>query len=291
MEPEENSLGKGVAVALSSSFFGFYVHASFMAALHDCGIYPDQVAGTSSGAVTAVLCGAGYRSKQLVDFFLQPGLRRSFFDWRAPFRFPGVLTSFYSSGILSGNNAVKYLRDKLHAAQLEDFKHPRVQIAVTNLTKRESHMIEKGDAAEWAIASCSIPGLFCNRLIDGDRWCDGGVAIHIPLDHWLDDPEIHTIVMHSIDHTPGTELIPKRPTIATGIAESHDTICKVTTEMRMKLAELKGKRVLNIRTQSDHPGLFPRQQRHAMAEFGRATGLRTAEQLKALLTAVHDERV
>jgi NTE family protein len=286
MNSDSVNLGKGVAVSLSSSFFGFYTHAAFMSALHEEGVFPDQVAGTSSGSVVAALCGLGLRGPELVDFVMQPGLRLSFWDWLAPFRFPGVITSFYSSGILSGHRAVKYLRERMRGAQLEDFKKPRVQIAVTNLSKKESHMISDGDAAEWVVASCSIPGLFCNRLINGDRWCDGGVVIHVPFEHWLDDPEIHTIILHNIDHTPGTEPVTKWPTIGSNLAEAHETICKATTAMRIKMAEAKGKRVLDLRTVSDHPGIFPTKQRKRMIEHGLETGKRAAARLKLALAEI-----
>ncbi|HRX54535.1 MAG TPA: hypothetical protein P5016_08485, partial [Verrucomicrobiales bacterium] len=77
---------------MNSSFFGFYTHAAFMAALHEEGIFPEQVAGSSAGALVSVLCGAGLRGAQLTDFVMQPGLRRSFLDGKAPLRLPGVLT-------------------------------------------------------------------------------------------------------------------------------------------------------------------------------------------------------
>lgn len=272
-------IGKGIAVALSSSFYGFYAHSAFMGALHEAGIFPEQVAGTSAGAYTAALCGYGLKGRELEEFTLQPGLRRSFIDWGAPFRLPGVVTSMYSSGILSGHNAVKFLREKLNGARIEDFRNPRVQFAVTNLTRRESRLVTIGDVAEWVIASCSIPGLFCNRIIDGDRWCDGGVATHVPFEHWIDDPSVHTIIVHNIDHIPGTELVMQWPTLSSGFAACHETICKETTNLRLRLAELRGKKIILARTVTPHPKLFPNRQRESLFAAGRATASKIAGQL------------
>jgi|GEM_PF-388213 len=279
MSARTSPLGSGVAVALSSSFYGFYAHSAFMGALHDAGIFPEQIAGTSAGAFTAAMCGTGLKGRELEEFTVMPGLVRSFMDWGAPFRLPGVLTSFYSSGILSGNNAVKYLRKRLDGARIENFQSPRVQICVTNLTKRESRLITEGDAAEWVIASCSIPGLFCNRIIDGERWCDGGVAVNVPFEHWIDDPSIHTIIIHNIDHIPGTEMVMQWPTISSGFAACHETICKETTELRLRLAREHGKNIIFARTMTAHPKLFPHKQREKLFAAGRATGQEIAAQV------------
>ncbi|WP_166443078.1 patatin-like phospholipase family protein [Phragmitibacter flavus] len=279
MSARSSHPGTGIAVALSSSFYGFYAHSAFMGALHEAGIFPDQIAGTSSGAFTAAICGMGLQGREIENFTLRPGLRRSFIDWAAPLRFPGVASSLYSSGILSGNNAVKYLREQLQSARLENFQSPRIQIAVTNLTKRESRLITEGDAAEWVIASCSIPGLFCNRVINGERWCDGGVALHVPFDHWIDDPSIHTIVIHNIDHTPGTELVMQWPTLSSGFAACHETISKETTDLRLRLARMHGKNLIIARSETAHPKLFPHKQRESLFEVGRATGRDIAKTL------------
>lgn len=281
MSARTHSPESGIAVALSSSFYGFYAHSAFMGTLHDSGIFPDQIAGTSAGAFTAALCGIGLRGGELEQFTLQPGICRSFMDWAAPLRLPGVLTSLYSSGIFSGDNAVRFLRTKFQGARLEDFTSPRIQIAVTNLTQRESRIISQGDAAEWVIASCSIPGLFCNRIINGERWCDGGVATHVPFEHWIDDPAIHTIIIHNIDHTPGTEPVMQWPTLSSGFAACHETICKETTALRLRLARQSGKNVILARTETAHPKFLPHKQRESLFAAGRATARKTA----ALLTA------
>jgi predicted acylesterase/phospholipase RssA len=287
MTPSVNTLTPapipGLAISLASSFFGFYAHASFMAALHEAGVFPEQVAGTSAGALSATLCGAGLQGKALEEFVMQPGMRTCFWDWAAPLRLPGVATCLYSSGILSGNNAVTFLRERLKGAKLEDFQAPRVQLALTNLTKRKSVMINQGDAAEWVIASCSIPGLFCNRVIDGDRWCDGGVANDTPFTHWLNDDTVNTILIHRIEHTVGSEMCLKWPTLASGMAGSHDTITKTLMALRLKEAERSGKRIIEIVTTTDHPGLLPGKQRHVMMERGRASGAEALHQLKAAI--------
>ena len=277
--PLQRPSSEGLAIALGSSFFGFYSHAAFMRALHDEGIFPSHMAGTSAGAVAAALCGVGLRGRELEDFVMQPGLRSSFFDWGAPLRFPGVASTLICSGILSGRNFMKFLQKRLPNKRLEECTSPKVQLAVTNLSRRECVLVDKGNVAEWVMTSCSVPGLFCNHVANGDRWCDGGVALEIPFEHWLDDPQIHTIVLHRIEHVRGTEFVPRWPSMATGFAASHDTINNALHSMRMRRATESGKRVIEIVTETPHPGLFPGKIRASLLEAGRESGLKAVAQL------------
>jgi predicted acylesterase/phospholipase RssA len=278
----------GLAVALSSSFFGFYAHAAFMRGLHDQGIRPAQIAGTSSGAVVAALCGAGLFGEALEDFVMQPGLRRSFLDWAAPFRFPGVVSTLFCSGILSGKNFIRFFGARLPVQRLEECSNPRVQLAVTNLTTRRSHLVEQGNIAEWVMASCSVPGLFCNHVTPGARWCDGGVALETPFEHWLNDPEVHTIVMHRIEHQQGTEFVPRWPSMASGFAASHSTISHTLHGMRMQRARESGKRIIEIVTETPHPTLFPHRVRPSLLDAGRLAGQRAAWELRQNGGVLHE---
>jgi predicted acylesterase/phospholipase RssA len=276
---EQIPASKGVAVALSSAFFGFYTHAAFMASLHESGVFPSQVAGTSAGALTALLCGTGMKGEALIEFFMQRGLRTCFWDWLAPLRFPGVVSSLYFSGILSGRNAVKFFRERLGSPRLEDMHDPRIQFAVANLTRRDCEVVTEGDAVAFAVASCAIPGLFCNQVINGERWCDGGVAMHMPFSHWLNDDSVHTIVLHRIEHIRGTEMVPKWPSLSSGFATSHQIITDTIFNLRMAEAKRSGKRIIEILTETPHPQLFPNKHRPALIAAGRASGLKAAKLL------------
>lgn len=269
----------GLAVALSSAFYGFYTHAAFMAALHEAGWFPSQIAGTSAGALVGLVCGAGKTGREVQDFFWQPGVRLSFLDWLAPLRVPGVFTSMAGSGILSGKNALRFLRARLGQPRLEDFQAPQVQFAVTNLSRVEAQMVREGDATAYAVASCAIPGLFCNQIIDGERWCDGGVAMHVPFGHWVDDDSVDTVIIHRIEHIPGTEMVPKWPTLSTGFAKCHRIISDEIYHMRIRELERSGKRIIDILTLTAHPRLFPTHQRQGLMAAGREAGLKAVAAL------------
>ncbi len=277
------AVAPGLAISLSSSFFGFYCHAGFMAALHRAGIFPDQIAGASSGALTAVLCGAGLRGDALEDFIFQPGVRRSVFDWAWWLRFPGVLSQTFGTGVLSGDNVVRYLRRKLGPLRLEQMASPRVQLAVTNLTDKRLDIVSSGDACEYAVASSAVPGLFRARQIDGSLFCDGGTVDVSPFEHWLDAPDIGTIVIHEIVHEDGT--CPGAPgggmNITLAAARCHEIMSDKLLSYRLRLAHASGKRIVHLRTLAPHPGLFPRRTRYILQERGRASAGLLCEQLRA----------
>lgn len=255
-----------------------------MAELHRAGIVPDQIAGASSGALTAVLCGAGLQGDALEEFIFQRGVRRSVLDWGWPLRLPGVFSHTFGTGVLSGDNIVRYLRRKLGALRLEDLQTPRVQLAVTNLTDKRLDIVSSGDAFEYAVASSAMPGLFRARRVDGSLFCDGGTVDVSPFEHWLDAPDVETIVIHEIVHE--TDSCPRPPgggmNITLAAARCHEIMSDRLLSYRLRLAESSGKRVIHIRTVAPHPGLFPRAARYVLRERGRESAIRLCEQLGSL---------
>lgn len=272
----------GLAVSLSSSFYGFYCHAGFMAEMHRQGFFPAQIAGASSGALTALMCGAGLRDKTLEDFVFQPGVRRSIYDWGWWWRLPGVVSHIFGTGVLNGNNMVRFLKEKLGPLRLEDLKEPQIQIAVTNLTHKRLDIVSSGDAAEYAVSSSLVPGLFQARRLDGSLWCDGGTVDVVPFEHWLDQPDVETIVLHEILHEAGS--VPQGPgggtNIAVAMALCHEIMSNELLSYRLKLAGLTNKRVIHIQTYAPHPGIFPRKSRHILHERGTESARKLCDQLR-----------
>lgn len=256
-----------------------------MAELHRADIFPAQIAGASSGALTAVLCGAGLRGDALEEFIFQRGVRRSILDWGWWLRFPGVFSHTFGTGVLSGDNVVRYLRKKLGSFRLEDMVSPRVQLAVTNLTDKRLDIVSSGDAFEYAVASSAVPGLFRARKVDGRLFCDGGTVDVSPFEHWLDAPDVETIVIHEIVHEAGS--CPRAPgggmNLTLAAARCHEIMSDKLLSYRLRLARSSGKRVIHIRTVAPHPGIFPRGARHILLERGRESAARLCDQLHTLI--------
>lgn len=254
--PMEHPVTPGLAIALGSSFLGYYAHAGFLNGLAAAGLHPERLSGASAGALAGSLHAAGIRGDDLKAAVLDPGLRWSFFDWAALWRLPGVCTSFWSSGLLSGKHAVKKLHSILNGVDLSTLISPVMDIAVTDADLHRTEILRSGPLAELIVASCAVPCLIGIQRVGGKRYLDGGVACEAPFEHWLDDPTIDTIVVHRIRHEENSGPAVSWETIATSIGASHQTVCNELHRHRTELARMKGKRLIEIDTITPVPGML-----------------------------------
>lgn len=245
----------GLAVSLGSSFLGYYAHAGFLNGLAAAGLHPQRVAGASAGAIAGALYSSGLRGHDLKSTALDASLRWSFFDWGVLYRLPGICTSFWSSGLFSGKRAAANFHRLFQGADLSSLEPP-LEIAVTDADRHLPEIRREGPLAKLIVASCAVPGLIGMQKINGRRYIDGGVACEAPFEHWLDDPEIHTIVIHRIRHEENSGPTVSWETIATSIGASHHTVCNELHRHRTALAKAKGKRLIEIETLTPMPGLL-----------------------------------
>jgi len=249
-----NKPNKGIAVALQSSFLGFYAHAGFMEALHTAGIRPAEIAGASSGAVAAALYACGIQGPDLTNFVSNRRFLNSWREFRGILRFVSVLTNLRGHGMLSGNGVVQYLRNHLPVEKIEQCTHARLQIAVTNLTHKRAELSEMGDLAEHVVASCSLAPIVRSRLINNCFYADGGFTNDLPFEQWIDRPDIHTIILHQIRHDPAPVLkVHQGTTFISCFCCSHEAMTVELQRLRMEKARLSGKRVLVFETITNRP--------------------------------------
>lgn len=258
------------AVVLSSSFLGVYAHAGFLNALDSRGFTPARIAGCSAGALAGAFHACGLRGEELKAAAIDPKLRLSFFDFGFLWRLPGVATSFWSTGIFSGKNTVRHLRELLGDRDLADLP---LDIAVTNLTTTSSEIRRKGPLAETIMASCAVPALFTIQSIGKERFLDGGIAAEFPYEHFIDDPTIDTIVIHRIRHEENSQPNVNWETVANVISMSHHAACNELHRMRGDLAKQKGKRILELTTTTPFPGLLSNKLAPDCYDLGHQSGL------------------
>lgn len=274
---EQKEATPGLAVALGSSFLGYYAHAGFLNGLAAAGLYPERISGSSAGAIAGSLYASGLRGEALKNAVLDAGLRWSFFDWGAFYRLPGVLSVFWSSGLLSGKGAVKRFRSMLNGADLSSLRSPVMEIAVTDAVSHRSQVLKEGPLAELIVASCAVPGLFNIQRVGDRRYIDGGVACEAPFEQWLDDPAIHTIIVHRVGHEENSGPTVSWETVATSIGSAHRTVCNEFHRHRAELARMKGKRLIEIETTTPAPGMLSQKRAPLCYERGREAGVATRE--------------
>jgi len=246
-----------IAVVLGSSFLGVYAHAGFLNGLHDAGIRPTRIAGSSAGALAGALFCSGLRGEALRQAALDRALRRSFVDPAALLRLPGVLTALWSSGLFSGHRTVAFLRRRLGPLDIADLPLP-LDIAVTDVAGSRCEILRAGPLAELVMASCAVPALFTVQDVGERRYLDGGIAAELPFEHLVDDDSIDTLVVHSIRHPAGSGPNVGWETVANAIGIAHHTACNELHRLRTDLARARGKRLIEIETATPFPGLLGR---------------------------------
>jgi len=251
------SHGGGVAVTLESSYLGCFAHAGFMNALLESGIRPSKISGASSGAIIAAAYASGLEGEPLKAFILDRQFQNSFLEWRSLFRGAGVFTFYRRQALVRGCRAVRYLSDVLPVSRIEEATHAELSIGVSNLTRKERQLITRGDMAAFVVASCAVPPVISAQEIEGELYLDGGFTDEAPFEHWIDDPEIHTIIIHQIIPLKGEEVRPtKRSNFITCWSEMHQVAAEELLRMRLDRAKAAGKRVVIHQTPAVRPSLM-----------------------------------
>ena len=260
----------GLALCLSSSFFGYYAHLGLLTGMEEMGLRPGRISGASAGALAGGLWAAGLRGEALENIIYDFHFRRAFFDLGAFLRFPFVATGVAGSGLLSGVRMRRYLKRRLGEPRIEELGPVRLEMAVANLTTRRGELRSSGPLIDFMIASCSMPVLFQPQRIDGEEFLDGGVSNETPFDQWIHDPSIHTIVVHRIRHTSAMGGFSwKTPGAILG--QCHTVVSNELARRRHVQAEEAGKKVIFLETHHDHPGLLHGGKSRGFFRAGRET--------------------
>ena len=280
-----NTPNNGLALALSSSYFGFYTHAGFLAELAAQGVVPGAVSGSSAGGLVAGLHAGGLSPEEILPLLTDLDLFRTFHDWALPIRATKLLFNRPgTTGAILPARAVRQLRTILQDRRIEDCHAPRLALAVTNLTRQHPELITRGPLADFILASCALPGLFAAHTIDGQLYWDGGIAQPAPLAPWIDDPAIHTILVHFVhNHDAGKKKPQPRPlTIYAGICLIKQIVHDELHRLQARLAREAGKNVIVLETTTPRPGFFRRQLGPDLIQLGRETVRRHSDLLQPL---------
>ena len=149
-------------LAMSSGFFGFYVHAGALTALADAGLAPGAVTGSSAGALVTGLYAGGVTLDAMRERLAT--LRREDFWDPAP-----------GAGLLRGGRFRAMLDALLPVTNIE-----RAAVAyapsVFDLRSRQTTVLREGSIAGAIHASCALPLLFHPVRLGGRLYSDGGIA-------------------------------------------------------------------------------------------------------------------
>ena len=157
------ALGGGAARGLS--------HIGVLKVLHQRGISPDMIAGTSIGAIIGALYASGYDPEDIEKIVL--GL-----DWKKLANLVDVTLPF--SGLLQGKRVVALLRSIFGRYDIFQLRFPFACVA-TDILSGEQVVIGDGDLVEAVRASISILRIFTPVELSGRFLVDGGLTNSVPV--------------------------------------------------------------------------------------------------------------
>ena len=157
------ALGGGAARGLS--------HIGVLKVLHECGISPDIIVGTSIGAIIGALYAGGYEPAQIEQLVL--GL-----DWKKLVNLVDVTLPL--RGLLHGKRVTSLLKSILGDITFSQLRCEFACVA-TDIVNGEQVVFHDGSLIEAVRASISIPGIFTPVAIKGRFFVDGGLINTVPV--------------------------------------------------------------------------------------------------------------
>lgn len=184
---EEKAKKYKMGITLSGGSARAYAHAGVLKALAEHGIEPEIISGTSMGAVVGALYAAGHSPEKIEKILLKNSV----------YKILGF--SLKKTGLMK----LEKLRKLLEKYVPENFSELRkpLYIGLSNLNEAKKEIYHSGSLYEYLIATCSAPGIFAPRVINGNSYVDGGLMCNLPASAIRDKCEI---LIGSHVNYPGT---------------------------------------------------------------------------------------
>lgn len=159
-----------IGLALGGGAARGWAHIGVLRALHDAGIHPDIVAGTSIGAVVGG-CFVADKLGELEEFARELTRRKVF----------GYLDfNLTGSGLINGQRLCARLQQHLGDAPIEQFSRPFTAVA-TEIGTGHEVWLSRGGMVNAMRASYALPGIFKPVNIN-NRWLfDGALVNPVPV--------------------------------------------------------------------------------------------------------------
>lgn len=192
-----------------------FAHVGVWKALNEAKIYPTKFAGSSAGAIMALLCYLGYSSNEITDFFKNfkqehlvhleidrnglsdPHSLKTALDYAITNKINQIVTKYnipFPKGIITFTT-LETLR--LQCPDCGLGKELIVTGTMKRLRQTQFFSLTRSPSCEVSEAvkiSASFPVLYRPTLIDGEEYNDGGVLSNFPTEAFSDD---HTTFLES----------------------------------------------------------------------------------------------
>ena len=163
-----NSLLK-MGLVLSGGGFRGIAHIGVIKALHEFGITPSYIAGTSSGAIIGALYAAGYDHEELLKII--KGIH-IFSVYKYARNKPG----FVDTEKFIDEFAPYFREDSFSALKIP------LLVTATNFLSGKLEIFNSGQLIKPILASAAFPGVFSPLRIGDEYYIDGGTLNNFPVD-------------------------------------------------------------------------------------------------------------
>ncbi|MDA3923161.1 MAG: patatin-like phospholipase family protein [Kiritimatiellae bacterium] len=162
---------KKIGLVLGSGGARGWAHIGALLELKKLGLQPDYIAGTSIGSIA----GAFYATNT-VDLAGDLALTLNWKDVASLF----FEINFLKSGLVSGKNFIKLLKDIIPARSFSELAYP-MSIVATDLKTEKEIIFREGDLFNAIRASIAIPGIFTPVQYESTILVDGGLKNPLPV--------------------------------------------------------------------------------------------------------------
>ncbi len=164
---------KNINLCLSGGGALGFAHVGAIQALEENNIFPDQISGTSMGAIIGVFYAAGYTPRYMLQLIKEDKLYKlsHLLTLHSPFR---------KHGFSDHTTLQKVIRELIPHNSFEGLDK-YFCVCVTNMSKARYELIDSGgNLDKWVTASASIPGVFEPMIYNENIYTDGGVTNNLP---------------------------------------------------------------------------------------------------------------
>lgn len=142
-------------------------HAGALQAMKEFELFPDEVSGSSAGAIVGAMYCAGYEPEDILSMFKEIKL----FTFST---FARSKAGFVNSDVFR-NYLIKYFPDN----SFEKLER-KLFVTATSLITGQKKVFSDGDLISSVLASAAVPGVFTPVEIDNDLYTDGGIIDNFP---------------------------------------------------------------------------------------------------------------
>lgn len=170
MEASKIIVNDKIGLVLSGGGFRGVAHLGILQFMYELGVMPDEISGTSAGALVGAFIAEGYAPQEILEFCKN----EKFFSYSD--------VSARNGGLFSTAIFEKIIRKYIPHDSFEGLKRP-LYISVTDLTHARSLIFNTGSLSFAVKSSCCFPLVFQPvRYQDSAYLCDGGILNNFPVE-------------------------------------------------------------------------------------------------------------